>query len=107
MGIYIDNYHEKFHKVGDREFTGRIFNPVEFLHHLTNINYHFESGEIAGLSDEAINKIKVRFRFCQYGASIDGLVSTTNESYDDDFRKLVEKYGNKYGFGDPKRYLGE
>jgi len=104
---YKDNYHEKFDKVYGREFTGRVFNPVEFLHHLDNINFRFESGEISKLSDTAINKIKTRFRFYQYGASVDGLVDITDKFYADDFRELVDEYGNKYGFGDPERFREE
>lgn len=97
---YIDNYHEKFRKASRREFTGRIFNPVEFLHHLTNINFHFECGEISRLSDAAINKIKLRFRFYEYGASVDGIVSTADKTYAEDFKKLAQEYGAKYGFRD-------
>lgn|GEM_PF-4012710 len=93
-----DNYHAIFDRVYGREFTGRVFNPVEFLHHLDNINFRFESGEISRLSDEAINKIKTRFRFYQYGASVDGLVSITAKSYAKSFKKLVQEYGAKYGF---------
>lgn len=99
MKKYEDHYHEKFRKY-KREFTGKVFNPVEFLHHLTNINFHFEQGEISKLSDTAIIKIKQRFRFYGYGASIDGLVSITDESYAEDFKKLVAEYGAKYGFRD-------
>jgi len=98
MKKYKDNYHDKFGKVYDREFTGRVFNPVEFLHHLTNINFHFEENEISKLSDEAIIKLKARFRFYQYGASVDGLVCQTDKSYDDAFIKLVKEYGAKYGY---------
>ena len=98
MKKYKDNYHKKFGKVYDREFTGRIFNPVEFLHHLTNINFHFEENEISKLSDEAINEIKTRFRFFQYGGSVDGLVCKMDESYAQAFEKLVEELGAKYGY---------
>jgi len=97
---YADNYHEKFGKAYYWEFTGRVFNPVEFLHHLDNINFRFESGEISRLSDNAIIKIKARFRFYQYGARVDGFAEKNAESYADDFKALVQEYGEKYGFRD-------
>jgi hypothetical protein len=100
MEKYQDNYHEKFDRAYDRGFTGQIFNPVEFIHHLENINFHFESEKIARLSDEAIEAVKSRFQFYQYGASIDGLPDITDASYDDAFVKLIAKYGKKYGFRD-------
>ena len=104
MGKYQDNYHDKFDKVYTKAFTGRIFNPVEFLHHLTNINFHFECGEISKLSDEGINKIKTRFSFFQYTAKVHGLVEKSDLSYHDAFEALVARYGKKHGFGDPERY---
>ncbi len=107
MEKYQDNYHKKFNKAYSRDFTGRIFNPVEFLHHLDNINFRFESCEIAKLSDEAIEKIKTKFRFYQYGASIDGLPCITEDSYADGFRELVAEYGKKYGFRDQSAEISE
>ena len=98
--MYIDNYHEKFYKRdGNKDFTGRIFNEVEFLHHLSNINFRFECGEIEKLSDEAINKIKNKFKFTNggYFCAIDGIVMF-GDNYADDFIKLVKKYGDKYGY---------
>lgn len=98
--MYIDNYHEKFFKRGrDKNFTGKIFNEVEFLHHLSNINFRFECGEIEKLSDEAINKIKGKFTFCEggYFCGIEG-IEMFGDTYENDFKALVKKYGDKYGY---------
>lgn len=99
--VYKDNYHEKFSKMYGKNFTGRCFNPVEFLHHLTNINFHFEVGELMELSDAAIDKIKHKFHFYQYGAYIDGLES--DESYGENFKELVALYGKNYGFRNKRK----
>ena len=101
MEKYIDNYHDKFRKAYTREFTGRIFNPVEFRHHLTNINFHFECGEVSKLSDEGIIKLKAKFRFYQYGAYLKGFITYTDE----DFVELVQEYGKNMGF-EKKRLTG-
>ena len=101
---YPDNYHDKFNPVYTRMFTGRIFTPKVFLRHLTNINAHFECGQISRLSDEGINKIKLRFSFFWYGFKIRSFAEKTDDSYHDDFIALVEAHGKKYGFGDPERY---
>jgi hypothetical protein len=98
MEKYQDNYHEKFNKAYGREFTGELFNLAEFIQHLDNINFRFESSEIGKLSDEGIEKIKARFRFYQYGASVDGLVCITDSAYADAFKMLVARFGKKYGF---------
>ena len=74
--MYINNYHEKFYNLnGKKSFTGNIFNEVEFLHHLSNINFRFECCEIEKLSDEAINKIKGKFSFVEggYFCSVSGI----------------------------------
>jgi len=98
--MYIDNYHDKFYNRDcSKNFTGRIFNEVEFLHHLSNINFKFECCEIEKLSDEAINKIKVKFTFSENGyfGGIDGIERFV-DTYADDFLALVKKYGDKYGY---------
>ena len=92
-----DNYHEKFQKLYNKQFAGSQFNNEEFAHHLTNINFHFECGEVSKLSDEALSKIKIKFSFYQYGGRVKGLDSD-KDTYADDFRALVNKYGKKYGF---------
>ena len=97
MDKYQDNYHEKFDMFYKKKFTGNVFNPVEFIHHLENINFRFESGELSKLSDAAIDKIKSKFSFYQYGAKIAGL-DIESKTYADDFRKLVVSYGAKYGY---------
>ena len=103
--MYTDNYHDKFYNRDcSNNFTGRIFNEVEFLHHLSNINFRFECFEIEKLSDEAINKIKVKFTFSENGyfCGIDGIVMF-GDTYENDFMSLVKKYGDKYGYcEDPK-----
>jgi hypothetical protein len=86
-----DNYHEKFDKVHQKSFTGRIFNAVEFLHHLTNINFHFEVGELSKLSYAQIDRIKLKFSFYNYGALIKGL-DLESPTYSDDFLRFVEKH---------------
>ena len=98
--MYIDNYHEKFYNLNkNKSFTGKIFNEVEFLHHLSNINFRFECCEIEKLSDEAINKIKHKFEFAENGyfCSIDG-IEMFGDKYEEDFKALVKKYGDKYGY---------
>lgn len=97
--MYIDNYHEKFADIDRKNFTGRIFNEVEFLHHLSNINFRFERGEIEKLSDEAINKIKNKFTFCEggYFCGING-IEMSGDKYEDDFKIFVKEYGDKYDY---------
>jgi len=98
--MYVDNYHEKFYKQNkNKNFTGSIFNVVEFLHHLSNINFRFERGEIEKLSEEAINKIKGEFTFYEggYFCGING-IEMSGETYENDFKTLIKKYGDKYGY---------
>ena len=98
--MYEDNYHEKFASLCQhKRFTGRAFNPVEFLHHLTNINFHFECGELSKLSDAALEKIKGKFSFVGYCASIID-ISFDDENYSTLFMVMVKRYGDKYGYAE-------
>jgi len=99
MDKYENNYHEKFEKLRERKngFTGNSFNPAEFFNHLQNINFHFEAGKLSRLSDKAIEHIKSKFKFYKYDARIEGL-DIENETYVEDLNKLINKYGEKYGF---------
>ena len=92
----MSSYSKKALKNG-KEFTGRAFAVEEFLKHLTEINFHFENGEIRKLSELGISKLKNKFKFQGYGANIAGL-NLGAPTYEQIFKDLIFQYGIKYGF---------
>lgn len=84
----MDNYHDKFDRLYEKRFTGRVFNNEEFLHHLENINFHHEGGVLSKVSEVVVGKVKNKFEFYKYGASIKG-IEMDSETYTEDFEEMV------------------
>jgi len=61
------------------------------LHHLNNINFHFEAGILSKLPEEGLRKAKDKFRFEGYGASIAG-VDSFGSNYEEEFKAFAASY---------------